>query len=67
MLSQAAVDAKAKEYMRHLATIAVELAALVDEQEDDLEPAVVPIGLLETAAAQDPCNHLENDQELPAE
>jgi len=67
MLSQAAVDAKAKEYVRHLATIAVELAALVDEQEDDLEPAVVPVGLLETAA-QDPCDHHPgNDQELPAE
>jgi len=65
MLSQAAVDAKAEEYIRHLATIAVELSALVDEQEDDLEPAVVPVGFLETA--QDPCNHLENDRELPAE
>jgi len=67
MLSQAAVDAKAKEYVRHLATIAVELAALVDEQEDDLEPAVMAIGLLETEA-QDPCDNCpENNWELPAE
>jgi len=67
MLSQATVDAKAKEYMQHLATTAAELASLVAEQADDLEPAVMAIGLLETAA-HDPCNHhLENNQELPAE
>jgi len=67
MLSQAAVDAKVKEYMWRLATIAAELASLIDIQEDDLEPAVVAIGPVETAA-QDPCNyHLENNQELPAE
>jgi len=44
MLSQAAVDAKAKEYVWHLGTIAAELATLLEEQEDDLEPAVVAIG-----------------------
>jgi len=64
MLSQAAVDAKAKEYVQCLGTIAVELATLLEEQEDDLEPAVVAMGL--ETAAQDPCDRLENDGELPA-
>jgi len=59
MLSQAAVDARAEEYMRRLAAIAAELAAL-DEQELTLENSTDPV---ENTGNNNPS---ENDQDQPA-
>jgi len=59
MLLQAAVDARAEEYMQHLVVIAVELAAL-DEQELTLKNSMDPV---ENTGNNNPS---EDDQDQPA-
>jgi len=54
VISQAAVDAKAEEYTRRVATIAAELATLVEQEQD-------AAGL-----AEESCDQPENNEEQPA-